>query len=150
MLLSRLHPPLPQDRAQASASKARPRICWMRCLGVPSKCWHCSPICGFLLRTTRPSGTFAGPKCSKRFLAPSAVLQGSPLFAASAVIFRRCTSKGTPCCLLLRLSSMVNLYRSLGDLSSYDRLLTFGIHILEKNIQFLKYRFLEKCLPRWA
>src|SRR5258706_12022317 len=91
----------------------------MRCLGVPSKCWRCSTTCGFLLRTTRPSGTFAGQKCSKRFLAPFAVLLGSPLFAASAVIFRLCRSKGIPCCLLLRLSSMVNLYQSLGDLSSY-------------------------------
>ncbi len=55
------------------ASKVRPRICWMRCSGAPSKCWLCSTTCAFLLRTTRPSGTFAGRKCSKRFLAPFVV-----------------------------------------------------------------------------
>src|SRR5260370_35989657 len=119
MLLNRHHPRRPQGRGKADASKARPRICWMRCLGVQSKCWRCSTTCGFLLRTIRPSEIFAGRKCSKRFLAPFAVRLGSPLFAASAVIFRRCTSKDTPCCLLLLLSSMVNLYRSLGHLSSY-------------------------------
>jgi hypothetical protein len=45
---------------------------------------------------------------------------GSPLFVASAVILRRCRSKDIPCCLLWRLSSMVNLYLPFGDLSSSD------------------------------
>src|SRR5260221_8942056 len=120
MPLNRHHPRLPQESAKAGTSKARPRICWMRCSCVQSKCWLCSTTCAFLLRTTRPSGTFAGQKCSKRFLAPFAVRRGPPLFAASAVIFRRCTSKDTPCSLLLLLSFMVNLYRSLGHLSSYN------------------------------
>ncbi len=66
----------------------------------PSKCWRCSTICAFLLRTTKLSATFAGPKCSKRFLAPSAVRRGPPLFVTSAVIFRPCTSKAIPCSLL--------------------------------------------------
>src|SRR5713226_8942714 len=123
MLLNRPHPRLPQDRAKAGASKARPRICWMRCSCVQSKCWLCSTTCGFLLRTTRPNGTFAWRKFSKRFLAPFGVRRGPLLFAASAVIFRRCTSKDTPCSLLLLLSFMVNLYRSLGDLSSYNSFL---------------------------
>src|SRR5260370_1081065 len=128
MRLNRHHPPLLQDRPKAGPSKVRPRICWMRCLGVPSKCWLCSTTCVFLLPTTRPSGTFAGRKFSKRFLAPFAVRLGSPLFAASAAIFRRCRSKDTPCFLLLRLSSMVNLYRSLGHLSSYS----FGLAIFAR------------------
>jgi hypothetical protein len=130
----RHHPPLLQDRPKAGPSKARPRICWMRCLGVPSKCWLCSTTCVFLLPTIRPSGTFAERKFSKRFLAPFAVRLGSPLFAASAAIFRRCRSKDTPCFLLLRLSSMVNLYRSLGHLSSYGW------------VKLLWSRFRLKCL----
>src|SRR5258708_35772789 len=93
----------------------------MHCLGVQTKCWLCSTTCGFLLRTTRPSGTFAWRKCSKRFLAPFAVRLGSPRFAVSAVIFPLYRSKDTPCSLLLLLSSMVNLYRSLGDPSSYKK-----------------------------
>src|SRR5260221_9150782 len=120
MLLKRHHRRLPRDRAKAGPSKARPRICWMRCLGVPSKCWRCSTTCGFLLPTTRPSAICAGRKFSKRLLAPFVVPLGLPLFAASAVISRRCTSKDVPCWLLLLLSSMVTLYRSLGNLSSYQ------------------------------
>jgi Transposase IS66 family len=54
----------------------------------------------FTNNQARPSGTCAGQKFSKRFLAPFAVRLGSPLFAASAVIFRRCRSKDIPCCLL--------------------------------------------------
>lgn len=49
-----------------------------RCVGwrVPIKCWLCSTTCGFLLPTTRPSGTFAGQICNKRLLAPFAVRLG--------------------------------------------------------------------------
>src|SRR5260221_10909661 len=120
MLLNRHPPPPREDRAKARPSKARPRICWMPCLCVPNKCWRCSMASGFLLPTIRPSGTCAGPKCSKKSLALFAVQQGSVLFATFAVIFPPCRSRGILCCLHSPLCSMVNLYRSLGHLSSYS------------------------------
>ncbi len=120
MRLNHLHRSLLLANAKADPSKAPSGICWMRSWRVPNKCWACSTTCAFLLPTTWPSGTCAGPKCSKRSLARFAAPAEPPRFAASAVIFPPCRSKGTPCWLLLPLSSMVNLYRSLGDLSSYN------------------------------
>jgi hypothetical protein len=119
MLLNPHLPPLLLKQAKVGASKARPRICSMRCWGVLIRCWLCSMTCGFLLPTISPKEIFGWPKFSKRFLALFGVRLGPQLFAISAVIFLPCRSRAIACCPLLLLSFMVNLYRSLGDLSSY-------------------------------
>jgi hypothetical protein len=57
--------------------------------------------------------------------------------AAFAVIFRRCKSKDTPCSLLLLLSSMVALSRSLGHLCSYKKqLILFCMESQHSKITF--------------
>ena len=104
---------------RGEVSKVRPKTSWMPCCTGLTRCSLCSMTSRSLSPTTRRSGIFGWRKFSKRLLAPFAVRQESPPFVASAVIFLPCTSRDIPCCLLLLLSFMVNLYRSLGDLSSY-------------------------------
>jgi hypothetical protein len=103
----------------AGPNKARPRTCSMPCSPEPSKSWPSSTTSRFLLRTTRPSAICGWRKCSKRWQALFAVRPVLPLFAASAVICLPCRSRGILCWLHSPLCSMVNLCRSLGDLSSY-------------------------------
>src|SRR6266516_2816942 len=111
--------PLPPS----SAMNGEPAILrsWMPCCTELIRCSLCSMTSRSLLPTIRRSAIFGWRKFSKRLLAPFAVRRGLLPFVASAVIFLPCTSRVRPCSLLLPLSFMVNLYRSLGDLSSYEK-----------------------------
>jgi hypothetical protein len=88
---------------------------------APSKCWLCSTTCGFLVMNNQAERDLRLAKVQQKVSGTLRSATGSQLFAAFAVMFRRCRSKDVPCWLLLRLSSKVTLYRSLGHLNSYFR-----------------------------